>query len=184
MSLNIHTIETAPERSAPILEQVKSKFGFLPNLMGVFAESPEALQGYLTLSSLIDQTDLTPTERQIILLATSRANECEYCIAAHTTISSMQNVPSEVVQAVRDKTAIPDSKLEALRKFTEVVVENRGIVSDEDRDAFISAGYSKRNILDVILGVSMKTLSNYTNHIADTPLDAAFEQARWKSASA
>ncbi len=184
MTLTVHTIDSAPEKSAPILEEVKSKFGFVPNMMGVFAESPEALQGYLALSSLIDQTDLTPTERQIILLATSRANECEYCIAAHTTISSMQNVPSEVVQAVRDNTAIPDSKLEALRKFTEVVVEKRGIVSDEDRDAFISAGYSKRNILDVILGVSMKTLSNYTNHIADTPLDAAFEPARWKSASA
>ncbi|CAN5725930.1 carboxymuconolactone decarboxylase family protein [soil metagenome] len=184
MSLKIHIIETAPERSAPVLEQVKSKFGFVPNLMGVFAESPEALQGYLTLSSLVDQTDLTPTERQIILLATSRTNGCEYCIAAHTTISSMQNVPTDVVQAVRDNTAIPDSKLEALRAFTAAVVEKRGFVSDEDKNAFLTAGYSERNILDVILGVSMKTLSNYTNHIAETPLDAAFEPARWKSASA
>ncbi len=180
----MHTFETAPEQSVPILEQVKSELGFVPNLMFVFAESPEALQAYLALSSLVDQTDLTPTERQIILLSASRANGCEYCIAAHTTVSSMQSVSPDVVQAVRDNTEIADSKLEALRQFTNAVVEKRGILSEEDKEAFLSAGYSRRTILDVILGVSMKTLSNYTNHIAETPLDAAFERARWKSASA
>jgi uncharacterized peroxidase-related enzyme len=184
MSLTVHTAETAPAKSAPILEEVKAKFGFLPNLIGVFAESPEALQGYLALSSLMDNTDLTPTERQIILLATSRANECEYCIAAHTTISSMQKVPDDVVHAIRNNQPISDPKLEALRSFTEKVVTERGLVTEEDKSAFIAAGFSKRNILDVILGVSMKTLSNYTNHIAETPLDAAFEPANWKAASA
>lgn len=184
MTLKVHTIDSAPEKSAPILEEVKSKFGFVPNLMGVFAESPEALQGYLALSSLIDNTDLTPTERQIILLSTSRANECEYCIAAHTTISSMQKVPDDVVQAIRNNKPISDPKLEALRSFTEKVVTERGSVTEEDKRAFIEAGFTKRNILDVILGVSMKTLSNYTNHIAETPLDAPFEPAKWKAASA
>ncbi len=102
MSLKIHTIENAPEKSKAILEGVKAKFGFVPNLMGAFAASPEILQAYLTVSSLLDKTSLTETERQIALLAASSVNNCEYCMAAHSTVSKMQNLPADVIEAVSD----------------------------------------------------------------------------------
>lgn len=184
MSLQVHTIETAPEKSAEILEKVKAKYGFVPNLMGVLSESPAILKGYLALSELVDQTTLTPLERQIALIGASVTNGCDYCVAAHSTISSMQNLPSDVIQAVRENSPISDAKLETFRKFVQTVTEQRGNVSEEEKAAFLDAGYTKQNILEVILAVGMKTLSNYTNHIAETPLDAAFEPAKWHKAAA
>lgn len=184
MTLQVHTIETASEKSAEILKQVKGKFGFVPNLMGVFAESPETLQAYLTLGGLVDQTSLTPLERQIAFIGTSVSNSCEYCVAAHTAISSMQNLPTDVIGAIRENRPIANAKLEALRTFVHAVTEKRGFVSDDEKSAFLNAGYTKQNVLEVILIVGMKTLSNYTNHIAETPLDPAFEPAKWQKAAA
>lgn len=184
MSIEVLTIENANEESAAILTDVKAKFGFLPNLMGVFAHSPAALKGYLTLSELVDQTTFSPTERQVVLLGVSEENNCEYCIAAHSTISSMQGIDADVVDAVRENNSISDAKLEGLRRFTKAVVAKRGLVSEEDIREFESVGYTKQNVLEVILATAMKTLSNYTNHIAKTPLDAAFEPARWKATAA
>ena len=184
MSLDVLTTENAEEKSAVVLNDVKAKFGFVPNLMGVFAHSPEALKGYLTLGELVDQTSLSPTERQIVLLGVSEENNCAYCIAAHSTISSMQGIDADVVNAVRENRAIADIKLEGLRRFTKAVVSKRGFVSDEDIREFESVGYTKKNVLEVILATAMKTLSNYTNHIAKTPLDEAFEPARWKATAA
>ena len=148
--------------------------------MGVFAESPEILQAYLSLSTLLEQTTLTPTERQIALLAASSVNNCEYCMAAH----SMQNLQGDVIQAVRNNSPIADHKLEAFRQFVLAVTEKRGSVSEKEVGAFLEAGYTNRNILEVIMAVGMKTLSNYTNHISETPLDAAFEPAKWKKTAA
>ena len=184
MSLQVHTLETAPEKSKEILAEVKSKFGFVPNLMGVFAESPEILQAYLSLSALLDQTSLTAIERQIALLAASSINNCEYCMAAHSMPAPAQNADGDAVRAVRENRPIGDAKLEAFRQFVIAVTEKRGFVSEAEVEAFLEAGYTNRNILEVVLSVGMKTLSNYTNHIAETPLDAAFESAKWKKAAA
>lgn len=184
MSFKVHTIESASEKSAEILGQVRSKLGFVPNLMGVFAESPEILQAYLALSDLVDQTTLTPLERQIALIGASVTNNCDYCVAAHTAISSMQKLPADVIQAVREDRPIGDAKLEAFRTFVQTVTDNRGFVSDEEKAAFLAAGYTNQNILEVILVIGMKTLSNYTNHLAETPLDDAFQPAKWRKAAA
>ena len=179
----VHTTETAPEQSVALLEGAKKAFGFIPNLMGTMAESPATANGYLTLSQIFDQTSFSPTQRQIILLAASRYNECHYCMAAHSMIAQMQKVPPSVVEAIRNDRPITDPKLEALRHFTTLVVDKRGWISDEEIEAFVDAGYTRQQILEVILGVSFKTLSNYANHIADTPVDAAFAAKTWTPAA-
>ncbi len=176
----VHTPETAPAAARPTLEAVKNAYGFLPNLFGVFAESPAIAEAYASLSAIFDKTDLTPTERQIILMSNNRLNECTYCMAAHTTISQMQGVKADVIGSLRSGGSIADPKLEALRAFAVRVHETRGFVSEDEIDAFLAAGYTKGNILDVILGASFKTLSNYTNHVADTPLDDAFKANAWE----
>ena len=175
----LHTPETAPAASALQLEQARKKLGFIPNLYAVLAEAPAALESYLSLGAIFDKTSLTPTERQVVLLAASRANHCEYCMAAHSVIARMQSVPDAVVEALRDGHAIADTKLEALRGLTTAVVQKRGVLDAQDLETFFEAGYSRANVLEVILGVAMKTISNYANHIAATPLDSAFASAAW-----
>jgi len=178
-TFKVLTSEEASVESAELLGNAKKAFGFVPNLLGVFAESPAALKAYMIIGQIFDESSLSPTERQVVLLAASRFNECRYCIAAHSAVAQMQRVSSNVVDAIRNDQPIPDRKLDALRTFTTTVVEKRGWVSDDDITAFLAAGYGKAQILEVILGVGYKTLSNYTNHIADTPLDDAFARMAW-----
>ena len=87
---------------------------------------------------------------------------------------------SRRIQALRDQKPLPDAKLEALRNFTLTMVRSRGNPSQADIKAFQDAGYGNQHVLDVILGISMKTLSNYTNHMADTPLDEPFKPMVWE----
>ncbi len=179
-TLALHTIESAPAESKPLLEKAQKTYGSIPNLLATFAESPALLQAYMDLGALFDQsTAFDATERQVVLLATSFENDCEYCMAAHTAIAAMQGVPSDVVQSVRDGDLIADAKLQALHAFTRVVVKRRGWVTDDDVQAFLDAGYTKRHVLEVILGVGLKTLSNFTNHVATTPLDEQFQAFAW-----
>lgn len=179
MTFPIQTEDTVSADVHAILVQVRSKYGFVPNLIGTFANAPAALKAYLSLAEFFESTSFTPTERQIVLLATSFANECAYCMAAHTVIAGMQNVSADIISALRNNTRLPDKKLEALRNYTYEITESRGYPTDDAVDAFTAAGYTPAQALEVVLGVSMKTLSNYTNHLAKTPLDKNFESAAW-----
>ena len=174
------TLETADEEGRELLGQVQKKYGFVPNLLGNLAHAPKTAQAYLTLGELLGETSFDATEQQVVLLAVSRYNRCEYCVGAHSAISAMQNLPADVIASIRDDQPIADEKLEALRAFTTKVVDQRGWLSEADSDAFLAAGYDQRQILEVILGVAMKTISNYTNHIAETELDAAFADFAWQ----
>ena len=174
-----HTIESAPEGSKPLLQGAKDAYSFVPNLLGTMAAAPALLEGYMTLADIFGKTALSETERQIILMTNNRLNGCTYCMAAHTTISQMAKVPSDVIDALRDDTPIADPKLEALRRFAAIVNEKRGWPEENEIATFIAAGYSEQTVLEVILGTSLKVMSNYTNHIAHTKLDDAFAPNAW-----
>lgn len=178
----IHTIETAPEDSKELLKGAEKQLGFIPNLYGIMAEAPAALKAYNGLSQNFETSSFSTTEKQIVLLATSYVNECHYCMAVHSTVGKMQKIDESIIEALRNGEPIKDEKLEALRKFTQTVVEKRGWINEENVNAFLSAGYSKAQLLEVIVGVTQKTLSNYINHIAQTPLDTAFEANKWENA--
>jgi uncharacterized peroxidase-related enzyme len=180
----VHTKETAPSAALPIFEAVEKKYGFVPNLVGVMATSPALAEAYVTLSGILGKTGLTPAEQQIVLLAVSRYNECNYCMAAHSVAADMSKVPAEATDALRADRPLPDPKLEALRHFTTQIVAKRGWIDPEDMQAFTAAGYTPAQAMDVLVGVALKTLSNYTNHIAATPLDAAFQHRAWCAPSA
>ena len=174
-----YTIETAPAASKATLEAVNKGFGFVPNLQAHMAESPELLAAYSTLWDLFSKTTLSTTEQQIVYLTTIFENECHYCMAGHTKLSAMQKIDDAVVQAIRAGNPIADTKLEALHVFTTTVVRERGFASDAAIDAFLAAGYTRRNLLEVVLGVGTKVLSNYTNHLVHTPLDPFMAGAEW-----
>ncbi len=174
-----HTPETAPEGSLEQLAAVQNRFGFLPNIYGFMAESPAALTAYTTLGGLLAKTAFSPAEQQLMLMTISAFNGCEYCVAAHSMGARKAALAEDVIDAVRNGTPITDPKLARLSGFTRMVVEKRGHVGDGEIERFLAAGYSKAQALEVIMAVSFKTLSNYINHFAETPLDDAFAKARW-----
>jgi len=144
MSYPIHTLETAPDAAKESLEKAGGAFGFIPNILGMMAESPALLKAYLGVAQAFQETAFDATERQIVLLTTSYENECPYCMAAHSTAAARQKVPEDVIAALRDGTPIADAKLEALRAFTSAVVTTRGWPSAEALDAFEAAGYPRK----------------------------------------
>ena len=169
------SVETAPEKSRPFLEKIQKSFKFIPNLFGVFANSPVLLEGYLGLEGAFDKGSLSAVERSIVLLAASVENSCKYCTAAHSTVlKAFLHVPSEVVSAVRSNLPLPDPKLNSLVVLTREIVSKRGHVGAQTIENFLAAGYRKDQILEVLMGVALKTISNYTDHISPTELDPAF----------
>lgn len=178
----VHTEESAPEASRPILQTVRSKYGMVPNLHGVLAGSPGALEAYVSLSQALGNTGLSPAEQQVVLLAVSVENGCTYCVAAHSTVAKGGKLFDDAtLAAIREGRSLPDARLEALRTFTTTVVRERGFAGDDAVSAFLAAGFTPAHVLGVVTGVALKTLSNYTNHIAATPLDQAFAGQKWEA---
>jgi len=168
-------VEAAPEKSRPLLEKIQKSFKFIPNLFGVFANSPVLLEGYLGLEGAFEKGSLSAVERQIVLLSVSVENSCRYCTAAHSTLlKTFLHVPADVVSAVRSNQPVPDPKLEALIALTKEIVVKRGHLRGQTMETFLAAGYRKDQVLEVLVGVALKTMSNYLDHISPTELDPAF----------
>lgn len=179
-----HTLQSAPAAAKPLLEAAKAKLGFIPNLYGNLAEAPAALQAYFDLSAHFDKTSFTPVERQVVLIAISTENNCEFCVAAHSLIArTMVKVPGAVVDALRQLRPLPDARLDALATFTREVVRGRGFVARDAVDAFLKAGFTRQQVIEVVLGVALKTLSNYVNHLTETKTNAEFAAEAWKRAA-
>jgi uncharacterized peroxidase-related enzyme len=180
-SFQVHTIETAPEASRPVLEATRKAWGFVPTLQGTLAESPVALEAYTTLFDLVAQSTLTPTEQQVAFLAVSVLHGCEYCVAGHTYLARSVGLPEAALQAMRERQPIVDSpRLQALRSFCEAVVRERGFAGDAAVDAFIAAGFTRRNVLEVVTVIATKTISNYTNHLTHTPKESFMSEPALK----
>lgn len=166
------TIATAPEASKPTLEKIQKSLGFIPNLMGIFANNPIVLEGYLALGAVFEKGSFTPRERQIILLAASVENNCNYCAATHSQIAkTLLHTPAEVITAVRDNTPITDAKLNGLVNLVRELVRERGYAKETTIQKFLAAGYKKEQAMELLLGIALKTISNYLDHISPTPLD-------------
>jgi uncharacterized peroxidase-related enzyme len=169
------TVANAPEASKPVLETIQKSFGYIPNLMAIFANNPTVLQGYLALNVFYEKGSFTPRERQLILLAASVENHCNYCTAAHSTVAKAAlHTPAEVVAAIRNNTTVPDKKLNALVTLVKELVRERGYAKDETIENFIAAGYTREQVMELLLGIALKTMSNYLDHISPAPVDPAF----------
>lgn len=174
-----HSRETTPEAALASFNQVDEKFGMVPNLIRKMSTAPVLAEAYLTLSDIFEKGGFSETERQVVLLAASYSNNCEYCVGAHSVIADMFKVPADVTDAIRDNQPINDSKLQALRQFVHRVTERRAVLDEDEMASFFAAGYGPQHVLEVILGIGLKTLSNYTNHLAGTELDAGFAHRSW-----
>lgn len=175
----LHDLESAPLQSRPLLEKSMNSFGMIPNLHAVMAEAPDVLDAYQRLHGLVLNCSLSDDEKTVVWQTINVEHECHYCVPAHTGIANMMGIDEAITNALRNREPLADTKLEALRQFTLSVVRERGKVSKADLDAFIQAGYGTRQMMEVILIVSQKVMSNYINHMAETPVDTAFAKFAW-----
>lgn len=182
MSLfTVHTKESAPEKSKEFFDATEKRLGFVPNILGVMAEAPATIKGYATLSGIFGESSLSPAQQQLVLLTSARENGCEYCVAAHSAGAKKAGADDGTIAAIRDGKSIEDKKDAALSGLTAAIVNKRGWLDEADIKAFLDAGYEKQQILEVILGCAVKMISNYTNHIAETPLDEQFQSVKWQA---
>lgn len=179
--LPLHTIETAPERAQPFLAAAVKGSGYLSNLLGTLAHAPAALEAYVTLSGLNAKSSLSLAEREIVQIVAARVHGCTFCVAGHTALAlNKAKLQPDLVTAVRESQDIADAKLNAVARFTEAVIATRGRVDDAALSAFNAAGYTNAQALDVILGVSLASLCNFTNNFAQPPLNRELEAYRFE----
>ncbi|WP_419205699.1 carboxymuconolactone decarboxylase family protein [Photobacterium leiognathi] len=175
----IHTIETAPQSAQPILLNAKKTMGSIPNLIATLAESPQLLKAYTELHQLFTETSFDKEELTVVWQTINVEHECHYCVPAHTLIAHSMKVDPVVIEALRNNDELPTPKLQALKDFTLSLTRKRGNVSEEELQAFYQAGYEHKQVLEIILGLSQKVISNYVNRVAKTPVDPMFQKFSW-----
>lgn len=182
MTLPALCLKSAPPRGRAVLEEAQAQIGFIPNMYANMVHSPGLLETYLAgYSKFRAESGFTPAEQEVVFLTISRDNGCEYCVGAHSMLADTQSkLAKEATNAIRDGKPIPDAKLEALSRFTSQMVATRGLPSQADVGAFLQAGYAEQQVLEIILAIAVKTLSNYANHIFHTPLDPMFAVRKWE----
>lgn len=178
-TFTLHTVETAPESSKAILEGAQKQMGAIPGLYAVMAESPQILQAYTQLHQQFTATSFDAQELTVVWQTINVEHGCRYCVPAHTAIANSMNVDPALTEALRNQQPMPTDKLQALHDFTLAMVRERGNVTAEQAAAFFAAGYTQQQVLEIILGLSQKVISNYVNHVAKTPVDPMFEPFSW-----
>ncbi len=186
LRLPAQTIENSSPRAKEVLEKALAQVGFIPNMYGYMVNSPALLDTYLFgYNQFRTESGFNPAEQEVVFLTISRENGCHYCVSAHSVIAdAFSKVPVEVTDAIRNGTEIPDAKLKALSHFTQVLLDSRGHPCKTEVAAFVAAGYTEAHVLSILLAISVKTLSNYANHLFETPLDDMFKPREWNPACA
>ncbi|MFA7553343.1 MAG: carboxymuconolactone decarboxylase family protein [Spongiibacteraceae bacterium] len=179
-TMTIHTLDSAPEASKSSLAGSVKAFGMLPNLHGVLASAPGLLEAYKMLHDLFVDSSFDAEELTVVWQTINVENGCTYCVPAHTGIAHSMKVDPALTEALRNSNPMPTTKLQALHDTTLSIVRNRGHITDDEIATFYAAGYGERQLLEIILGLSQKVISNYTNHIAKTPVDKPFQQFAWQ----
>ena len=175
LDLPLQTLDTATDEARPLLEGIHQKFGKIPNIVATMANAPVTLQSYAALGANFAKAGFTPAEQQIIFLAISVENACGYCTAAHSTaLKGSFRMPAEVVAAIRAQTSTGDAKRDALIETVRELVRNKGHVAVKTRKAFLGAGYTQVQLIDLLSAIAMKTLTNFLDHLADVTLDPAY----------
>lgn len=175
----IYDMSNASASAKPILEEVKAHYQFVPNALGAMVESPEAVKAYLALDDLVNQNSLTDEQRHVVFLTITREYDCGYCVAAHTAFAQMGQVKGEHIGNLREGKPLEDPKLHALQTFAARMVQTGGQVSEKELETFLSHGYTRRHVLDIITMMANKLIAVYANRVMGTDLDEMLQPARW-----
>lgn len=175
----IYTADSAAEAARKTLQAIEDKVGFLPNIAAVLGGAPNVLEALNAVNTGFADGLLTPMECEIVQLAVSVQNTCGYCVAGHTAFATELGMSEPVIAALRANRTLTDSRQEALRRFARTLAAGKGRDADAEYDAFLNAGYSAGQALDVILGVSAKMFTNTLAILLNLPLDDSFEPFAW-----
>ncbi len=170
--MNSFKVPTRSEVSASnqqIFDQLEKGVGFVPNLYAYYAKNETALPDYLAFQNR--KSTLTKKEKEVVNLVVSEYNGCEYCQSAHTTIAGLNGFTPDQILEIRGGSASFDARLDALAKFTLVTTKQKGQVSDQAKDAFFAAGFTEVNLIDIVLNIGDKIVSNYIHNLAQFEID-------------
>jgi uncharacterized peroxidase-related enzyme len=182
-TFDVHTLETAPEASKEALLELRDRVGLIPNLAAAMSESPTLIRAFVTLREIYQSGSFSPIEREVISITNAVANRCAWCVAAHSTFAQKANTPPDVLESLRTGRSPAGPRLKALSDFARKMTTTRGQLDEEDLHAFLAAGYTKAQALEVIVGVAVSVLANYANHLADAPLDEFLEPQAWAASN-
>ena len=171
MSFVCHTVESAPPAARRFMTATQERLGHLPAAIGLLADSPQLLEGFLKLSALFETTSLAKLEREVLVMTMATHNGCHLCVAMHSAILTEFGADPDLIAALRASQPLADPHLEALRVFVLDVLATRGAPADESLEAFLGAGYTQRNALEVVLGIGTYTLSTFANRLTKAPID-------------
>jgi AhpD family alkylhydroperoxidase len=173
MELQPIKLEKANERQKNLLERTKGTYKTLPKMQMIMANVPSLLQSYLDgMASFRQEGLFNPVEQEIVFMIISYENECYSCLASHGMIAErVSKVPIEIINAIKEKKTLSDDRLNALAEFTRVMVSKKGAPSNEEISDFLHSGFREEHILGIIHALSLKIMSNYTNHIFQAELN-------------
>jgi AhpD family alkylhydroperoxidase len=180
VSYSVHTIESAPEDSKALLRGLETNVGMIPNLAAAMAESPHLLEGFLRTREILSRGTFTPGEIQVLALTNAFENGCRYCMSLHSSFARKEGVSSGAIEALRAGVAPEEPKLRALSNFSRKLIQERGAVGARDVSEFVTAGHTKAQVLEVVLGVAMSILPNFAHHITGCPIDDVFQSHLWE----
>ena len=160
-----YDLENSSDEAREILTNIEGAYGFIPNLFAYMAEAPVTIRAYMQLNQLLEETSIPPSRLQVALLAVSKEHDCDFCTDAHSAIGKGKGALQQSIDAIRTGGEIEDATDKALVDLVLSMVRNRGWVSEEERETFYAAGFTKAQYLEAVLIVTIKTLSNYTNHV-------------------
>jgi AhpD family alkylhydroperoxidase len=179
---------TATTLSAPgsqaVLNAVAERVGFVPNLFSTMAQQPGVVEAFAALDGAFSESSLTPIERQVVQLAASVENEGRYCIAGHTLFGRSIGMSEQAISAIRSGGKVTDQRLSALHVFTGQLIQSRGHVTAEQIKALLQSGFSRTQMMEIVMGVTVKTFTNYVDSVMHLTLDEKFESAAWTKTGA
>jgi AhpD family alkylhydroperoxidase len=171
-----HTLDSAPPEARRTMAATVKHLGFLPAATARMATSPQLLDGFARMNALFEATTLDPLSREVLVLTMATRNGCHLCVALHTARLHELDADPEIIAALRAQTPLVDARLEAIRLFVLRVLATAGDVDDESMGSFLSAGYTPRNALEVVLGIGAYTTSTFANRMTKAPVDGSLLQ--------
>src|SRR6266403_5972694 len=180
LNYQIHRIETAPEKSKPLLELFTEAVGFVPNLAGAIANSPVLANSLLGLFQNVHSGSFTEAEVQVLLLTNAVTNSCSWAVAFHSALALKQGLDPADVQAIRERRLPEQRRYAALSGLAKTLIENRGQLTDDDLTAFLEAVFEKEHVLEFVAVVAASTITNYASKITNPPLEALLEEHAWR----
>jgi len=172
----IHTLDSTPAASKPVLEKLKAAVGMIPNLAAAMSESSQLIEGFATLRGLFQaNSSFIPSEREIIFLVNAVENGCRYCTAIHSTFALHANVTQSTVDTIRAGKSPEEPRLKVLTEYARKMVRERGHIQEADLQTFFKAGFSKAQSLEIIAALAISVMANYSSHLTHVPPDDAIK---------